>query len=570
MTGKAAAIPASPAPGFREATTTPNPPGPITLSEAPMMAPHRDGNRSFRRHPVRAGRGWRARLAAVWLGLLLVLAGGGLAPGGVGAQDDVPAGAVIVVPITGTIDLGLAPFLSRVLDEAAANGAAAVLLEIDTPGGRLDAVLQMRDALLDSPVPTIAYVNRTAFSAGALIAIACEQIYLPPGAAMGAATPVDGGTGETADEKVVSAVRTTFQTTAEARGRDPLVAEAMVDPNVVIPDLVARGELLTLTTVEALRWGYADAPVTSRAEALAAAGLAAAPVVEVEPRLAERAVRLVTDPVVSSLLIILALLLIIGDFFVEGVGLGAAAGIALLGLFFWGHLLAGLAGWEDIALVGLGLGLIALELLVIPGFGVAGVLGLLALGGGLVLALTGRDFQFVAAEEIVRAVLTVAVSLLVVALGLVALLALVPRTKRFHGLTLESAVAAGPTQTIPATWRGLRWFGDATLHPGTANSGPAGLGTAEPSPEPGLPGGAPPKLLPARTPAPDRGARTNLAGATGRTITDLRPSGVAEIEGQRVDVVSAGDYIPAGTAITVVADEQYRRVVRRVAPEAAG
>ena len=97
-----------------------------------------------------------------------------------------------------------------------------MILDIDTPGGRLDAVLQMRDALLGSPVRTIAFVDRTAFSAGALIAIAAEEIYMTPGAVMGAATPVDGVTGETASEKIVSAVRTTFKATAEARGRDPL------------------------------------------------------------------------------------------------------------------------------------------------------------------------------------------------------------------------------------------------------------------------------------------------------------------------------------------------------------
>jgi membrane-bound serine protease (ClpP class) len=152
-----------------------------------------------------------------------MLTGGSLA-----ARAAAELGAVYVVPITGPIDLGLAPYLERVLAEAAAADAAAVLLVIDTPGGRLDAVLQMRDSLLGSPVRTIAFVDRTAFSAGALIAIAAEEIYMAPGAVIGAATPVEGDTGETASEKVVSAVRKTFKTTAEVRGRDPLIAEAMV------------------------------------------------------------------------------------------------------------------------------------------------------------------------------------------------------------------------------------------------------------------------------------------------------------------------------------------------------
>lgn len=508
------------------------------------MALHRGSRRLSTNGSARAGRFGQARLVAV---LLLMLAGG-LLPAQVSAQDDRQAGAVVVVPIRGTIDLGLAPFLSRVLAEAAAAGAAAVLLEIDTPGGRLDAVLQMRDALLDSPVRTIAYVNRTAFSAGALIAIACEEIYLPPGAAMGAATPVDGATGETASEKVVSAVRTTFKTTAEARGRDPLVAEAMVDPTVVIPDLDNGGELLTLTTDEAIRWGYADGVVASRAEALATAGLAGAPVIEVEPSLAERVVRVITEPVLSSLLIILALLLIIGDFFVEGFGLAGAAGVVLLGLFFWGHLLAGLAGWEDVALVVLGLGLIAIELLIVPGFGVPGILGLAALGGGLFLALVGRDFQIQTPELITRAALTVAISLLAVIAGIVALFALLPRSRRLSGLMLQPAGDAG-TRPAPPTWGWLRWFGGASAAPATR---------APPEPLVVTPAPATFTSHPAtESPAP------TLAGAAGVAVTDLRPSGVAEIDGRRVDVVSGGEYIPAGAPIAVIADDQYRRVVRR-------
>ncbi|MDQ3694567.1 MAG: ATP-dependent Clp protease proteolytic subunit [Chloroflexota bacterium] len=411
-------------------------------------------------------------------------------------------GPVVVVPIDGAIDLGLAPFLSRVLAEAEADGAAAVLLEIDTPGGRLDAVLQMRDALLGSPVRTIAYVDRTAFSAGALIAIAAGEIYMPPGAAMGAATPVDGGTGETASEKTVSAVRTTFKATAEARGRDPLVAEAMVDPDVVIEGLVERGELLTLTTGEAVDWGYADGVVNNRAELLAAAGLAAAPVVEVGPSLAERVVRFVTDPVVASLLLILALLLIVGDFFVEGFGVAGMGGVLLLGIFFWGHLLTGLAGWEDVALVGLGIVLIAVEIFLVPGFGVPGVLGLAAIAGGLFLAMLGREIQ--TPDGIMRAGLTVAASLVAVVIGIGMMLALLPRTRKLNGLILQPAAEASAPRREPAGWGWLRLFGDVAVQPR-----PGGEADATPA-------------LPTTT-------------AGGRVSVEPRPGGVAERDGRGID-----------------------------------
>jgi len=468
----------------------------------------------------------------------------------VNAQDTA-ANQVYVVPITGTIDLGLAPYLSRILSEAANNAAAAVILEIDTPGGRLDAVLRMQDALLGADVRTIAFVDRTAYSAGALVAIASEEIYMAPGAVMGAATPIDGASGETSSEKVISAVRGAFRSTAEARGRDPLVAEAMVDPAVVIDGLVTSSQLLTLTTTDAQARGYADGVVADRDALLAAAGLEGAPVVETSPSVAEDAVRFVTDPVVSSLLIILGLLLIVGDFLVEGFGIPAVVGAVFLGLFFWGHLLAGLAGWEDVALVLLGIGLIAVEFFVIPGFGVAGIVGVIATLGGLFLAMLGRDIQ--TPNQIERAGYTIAASLAVFILGLIAIVIFLPRGARVSGLVLQAQGADTPALSVRRPGGLMRWLGGdeslssdrrvivterpaTSLHP-TSVSCPVAV------PVLGMP---------------------SLTGRGGVAFSDLRPSGIAVIDGEHVDVVSDGDYIPAGAAITIVRDEGYRRVVRIV------
>ena len=439
------------------------------------------------RHDSRTPCWTLARSIRIWA--LIVLAALSLASHSTSAQSQPGAtavGAVYIVPITGTIDLGLAPYLSRVLDQAEAEGAAAVLLQIDTPGGRLDAVLQMRDALLGSGVPTIAFVDRTAFSAGALIAIACEEIYMTPGAVMGAATPVEGATGETATEKIVSAVRTTFKATAEARGRDPRVAEAMVDPDVVIEGLVTRGELLTLTTTEATDWGYNDGVAANRAEVLAAAGLADAPVIETEPSLAERFVRFITDPVVSSLLITAGVLILIADLFVEGFGIGGLAGLGLLALFFWGHFLAGLTGWEDLALVVLGLVLIAVEIIVVPGFGIPGLLGLAALLGGVFLAMLGREIQ--TPEGIAQAGLTILASFIGIVIGVVAIFAFLSRGRRLGKLVLHSAVGgAEVTPTRPAAgWLG--WFGASSHLPRDAESSPLGNQDVAPAGQPGAGG----------------------------------------------------------------------------------
>ncbi len=460
------------------------------------------------------------------------------------AQDR--EGAVLIVPITGTIDLGLAPYLDRIIAEAEEDGAVAILLDIDTPGGRLDAVLQMQDSLLGSRVPTIAFVDRTAFSAGALIAIASEQIYMTPGGVMGAATPVDGATGETASEKVISAVRSTFESTAEARGRDPIVAAAMVDDNIVIDGLTEQGQLLTLTNTQAITWGYSEGTYETIDEVLAAAGFADAPTVETSPTFVENIVRFLTDPVVASLLLLGGLILIVGDFFVEGVGIGTAAGGALLGLFFYGHLLAGLAGWEDVALVLLGIGLIAVELFVLPGFGIPGILGLAAIGAGLFWAMVGRDIR--TPEETEQALLVVSVALGGLVLTTFAIFFIVPRSRTLGRLVLHSTASSSslgaPALAVNSgSQRGwLQWFGSAG-------------GQLERVTGPSTPEHQPPDLV---------GRDRLAAGTVGVALSDLRPAGVGEFNQDRFDVVSNGAFITAGEPIEVMRDEQYRLIVRKV------
>lgn len=458
-------------------------------------------------------------------GLLLVLVGAVLAHHTTVAGQ--PAqGPVYLVRIHDTIDLGLAPYLRRVLDEAQQAGAVAVILEINTPGGRLDAALQMRDAILDSPLRMIAFVNREAFSAGALIALAAQEIVMAPGAVFGAATPVDGS-GTTADPKTVSAVRSVFRATAELRGRDPLIAEAMVDPAIRIPDLVEAGELLTLSTDQAQDVGYTDDVAASRAQLLNTAGLDGAAIQERTPGLAENVVRFLTNPATASLLVALGVLLILTDLLAGGFGLIGLAGIGLVILFFWGHALAGLAGWEGIALVGLGIVLIGVEIFLIPGFGIAGVAGLAALIGGLFISLIGG--RIVTTADLVRAGATVLGALAALALGLAVLIRYLPRWGRLQGLILQSQV--GQSNPTPQVRRRRLWLEGQRLE----------------------------AQMPAQTTEP-----VSLLGAVGVALSDLRPSGIAEIAGMRVDVVTQGSYIAAGEPVEVVADEGYRRIVRRL------
>lgn len=442
---------------------------------------------------------------------------------------------VHVVDISGPIDLGIAPYLDRVLDDAVEADAAAVLVEVDTPGGRLDAALQMQEALLDTPVRTIAFVDPRALSAGALITLSTDDIYVAPGSTFGAATPVVGS-GEPADEKTISAVRSTFASTAQATDRDPQIAEAMVDPDVTVEGVSGPDRLLTLDADEAVEVGYAEEILPDRAAVLSAAGLADAEVTETAVQPAESLARFLTNPVVASLLVTLALWLLIADLTTGGVGIASGIAIVAFALFFWGHQVAGLAGWEEVVLVGVGIALIALELLVVPGVGLPGLLGLAAVLGGMFMAQLSGDL--VTDAQIQRAAVMVGVTFVAVLAGLVLTVRLLTRRGPPRALVLDSPqLGSGAPITERATGGWMRWFGGDDL------------------------------VLEGATGAADDkdwyGDTVVLDGRRGVASSDLRPAGVAVIDGERVDVVTAGEYIRAGEPIVVVRDEGYRRIVQR-------
>jgi membrane-bound serine protease (ClpP class) len=446
-------------------------------------------------------RGWR--LAMLGLAVVLILSDP--------TRAQSPRPVVYLAPIDGIIDLGLAPFVRRVLDEAAAAGAAAVILEINTFGGRVDAAVLIRDALLGSQVRTVAFVNKRAISAGALISLAAERIVMADGGTIGAATPVELGTpgapAQPVAEKTVSYMRKEFRATAESRKRPPLLAEAMVDADVEIPGVIAKGKLLTLTTQEALQHKFADARADNVDAVLASLDLAGAEVRRATQTWAETLVRFLTHPVVSSLLMTIGILGIIVEIRTPGFGVPGSLGAVSLALFFWGHWLVRLAGWEEVLLVGLGLILLAIEVFVTPGFGLTGVLGLAALIGGLGLSLVGAGATWVV---VVTAVGQVAASLLLALAVSLAVLRFLPRLPFGRRLVLET---------------------ELTAHEGFASA-----------------------------PETDRA----WLGKRGTAASPLRPAGIADIEGERVDVVSDGEFIDAGEPLTVVRVDGNRIVVRHL------
>ncbi len=420
---------------------------------------------------------------------------------------------VYVAPVEGVIDLGLAPFVRRAIDEATNAGAAALVLEVNTFGGRVDAAVQIRDALLDSKVKTIAFVNKRAISAGALISLAAEHIVMAGGSTIGAATPVQAGApgaaAQPVQEKTVSYVRKEFRATAESRKRPPLIAEAMVDADVAIRGVIAKGKLLTLTTDEALKHKVVDFRADTLEAALERLGLGGAELRRIAPNWAENVVRWLTHPVVSSLLVSIAMIGILIELRTPGFGLPGAAGVASLGLFLWGHWLVQLAGWEELLLALGGIALLVLELFVIPGFGIAGVLGILALAAALVLSMlgTGDTPQFImaTAARVVFALLFA----LVASLLLLRYLPRLPFGRQFilrTGLEAAQGYASAPESD-------RRWL-----------------------------------------------------GKRGRASSPLHPAGIVEIEGERVDVVSDGELIDAGELIEVIRVDGNRIVVRRTTP----
>jgi membrane-bound serine protease (ClpP class) len=427
------------------------------------------------------------------------------------AQTSVPV--VYVIAIDGVVDLGLAPFLARTIREAQAAGAAAVMLDINTFGGRVDAAVAMRDSLVNAPMRTIAFVNQRAISAGALIALACDTVIMTEGGTIGAATPVvGGGSGDAqpANEKSVSYVRSEFRATAEARNRPPEFAEAMVDVDVEIAGVIEKGKLLTLTASQAVEHKVAELTADTLDAALAAAALPGAEVRVARQTWAETLVRFLTHPVISSLLMTVGMLGLLVEIRTPGFAVPGTVGLISLGLFFWGHWIVQLAGWEELLLIGVGVLLLALEVFVIPGLTFAGIAGIVALVAGLGMTLVGAGATM---SVVITALGQVAISILLAMAGAFAFVRALPSLPFGNRLVLKA---------------------DMTSERGYVSS-----------------------------PESDR----RWLGKTGTAISALRPSGIAEFDGARVDVVSDGDFVDAGSTIAVTRVDGNRVVVRRATPQ---
>lgn len=423
-------------------------------------------------------------------------------------------------------------YVRQGMAEAQARGAGCVVLHMNTYGGTVVHADSIRTLLLNAPLPVYAFIDNNAASAGALIAIACDSIYMRPGASIGAATVVNQ-TGDAAPDKYQSYMRAIIRSTAETHGqdttvtpagdtllswrRDPLIAEAMVDEQIEIPHLSEAGKVLTLTAREAVQNGYCEAIVHHVGEIADRLGYTDYVIEEYRPRLFDEVAGFLTNPALQALLV----MIIIGGIWFElqtpGVGFPLAAALIAALIYFTPLYIEGFAaGWEILLFI-LGVILLVLEFLVIPGFGVAGISGALLLLAALILALIGNiDFDFtpVAPLDASRSILTVLTGAI---LGFAALL-----------LLARKIGTKGP-------------FYQLALHQ-----------TQEP--DEGFVG------VP--------GELHSQVGREGITVTVLHPSGKVHIDGQDYDAIALySTFIEKGTPVRVVRTENAQLYVTPIQPQ---
>ena len=427
------------------------------------------------------------------------------------------------VPIQGTIDLGLPPFIERAINTAEEEGASAIIFDIDTFGGRVDAATQIKDAILGAKLPTVAFINRRAISAGALISLSCEYIYMTSGGTIGAATAVNMS-GEKGSEKVISYMREEMASTAESRERNTDIAKGMVDEelsfthviiegdSIEVTDLEGRkeGKLITLTTDTAIKYKIADGKTETIDDLLDTLGYSEAEIRTAEENWSENFVRFLTNPVVASLLMTFGFLGILFELQSPGWGIPGTVGAVCLVLSLGASYIAELATMTDLLIIMVGVILLLIEMLFIPGFGVAGIAGIVVILWGLYELLLPEIPVGGEIESMALTGLTIGIIGGLIAMFL--LFRLMTKTKFWTKLT----------------------------SPGI-ESQEAGFSTSI-----GL---------------------EDQVGKDGLAVTDLRPSGWITVDDKRIFVVTEGDYISQNNAVKILSVEGNRVVVRKINKE---
>ena len=404
--------------------------------------------------------------------------------------------------IKSNIDPRTNRYSKLLIEEANNDNYDLVIIEMDTYGGAVNDADDIRTRILDFNKPIYVWINKDAASAGALISIACDSIYMGSGASIGAATVVSGD-GTQAPDKYQSYMRSIMRSTAEAKGRDPKIAEAMVDQDIKVDSISQEGKVITFSTKEAIEFGFCDAELNSIDEIMTRQNINNYEIVKFDIGSTENIISFFLNPIISSILI----LLIIGGLYFElqtpGVGFPIIASIAALVLYLIPYYLNGIAENWEIVLFFIGIVFIALEVFVIPGFGIFGILGLFTSIGALILIMLNNDmfdFTFVVSKDIVNASLSVLIS--VFAFGILILFGGI----RFTDSHAFKKISLAETQNSDLGYVSKKYS-------------------------------------------------DNLIGKNGKAFTVLRPSGKILINDEIYDATSSGEFIEKNTKVKIISNE---------------
>ena len=512
-----------------------------------------------------------------WLILALIICSPFFIPVRVAAQQPPGTdGGAWIIPIRGDIQPSLAAFVRREGRRAMSQGAEYIIFEIDTFGGRVDSALQITSFITSiRDARTIAWINSgeetlgVSWSAGALIAFACDNIYMSPGTSIGAAAPVMAGPGGATDagEKMVAAIRSQMAALAERNGHPVGLALAMVDFDVELWEVTMNGEitaltltelerleregnsviergeiisptgkLLSLSSGEAQRYGLATL-VDDQSALLASLGVTGQ-VTESAPTAADSLISFLTSGPVQGILILLGLVMIFMEIQSPGFGIPGMVGVIAFLLVFGSSALLGRVGSLEILLFLIGIGLLAVELFVLPGFGVVGVSGIIVIGLSLMLSM--QDFVIPNLDWewalFGRNAMVVFAALLASVVGIAIVALTGPKIRMFNVLTLKTQItgtAGGPDPDSPAA----RAY--AATRPVTSNLADFDLALE------------------------DEEVFASLVGKTGVADSVLRPAGKALIEGRIFAVEADNEFIDADASIMVTRVRGNRIIVRR-------
>ncbi len=401
--------------------------------------------------------------------------------------------------------------VKKAVEEAESKNVDFIVMKLNTYGGAVDMADSIRTKLMKAKPTTVVLIDNNAASAGALISLACDSIFMVKGAQIGAATVVNQQ-GTQMPDKYQSYMRATMRSTAEAQGRDPQIAEAMVDDRIHIPGIIDSAKTLTFTTTEALKHGYCDGIFANTTDVVKHLSTNAQ-VTTYKADWMEPILNFLLNPMVSSLLMLVIFLGIYTEVQSPGVGFPILASAIAATLYFAPNYLEGLAQHWEILLFLVGLALIAIEIFIIPGTGLAGIIGLVALVGGLTLSMVRNDFfdfTLSAPGDITGALTQVLLTIIGSGALAVALGGRFMETSLFQKMVLEDTQDAEEGYTVKSKEYEV------------------------------------------------------LVNRIGLAVTDLRISGKIEIDDERYEVITTGNYIDAGTKVIVKEYTESNLIVREL------